>query len=329
MTGNLHGLGARVKVTQENGRETGMTQAPFAIPTGFYTLKGVIHKEETIGDDERRGIDGGVERTNPPALPPRPGVEPAFPREGATQVFDSERSVIWDVTVLPGAGRPLYHDKDSVDVFLNGGAVKTTGADGKSLTIARKPNEVRFSPRGRIDTDEAIEAPVRMVVIEPNSSLVPSPSPQPPPPAPSPSPFFGQQHACELVKPSPRAPSVTIWASSLSDGSAFRPRRRHRTSRGRRDRFPRRPRQRCLQRGCRDRSTPAPGRSPGDAGRQRHYVALVEIEVNSRPSSRITDSTECSKGSTVATTVRPTVIGTCRFLSASRRAGSGRDASSR
>lgn len=165
MTGIFTAWG-RVKVTLENGRESGANARPFEIPTGFFTLKGVIHKEETLGDEERRGIMVELKDPNPSPLPPRPGAEPAFPREGAKQVFDSERSVIWDVTLPVGAGRPYYHPYDSVDVFLNGGTIKTTGADGKSLTVARKPNEVRFSPRGRVDTDEAIETPVRMVVIE-------------------------------------------------------------------------------------------------------------------------------------------------------------------
>lgn len=166
MTGIFTAWG-RVKVTLENGRESGVNTRPFDIPTGFFTLKGVIHKEETLGDDERRGIMVELKDPNPSPLPPRPGVTPAFPRDGAKQVFDSERSVIWDYTLTPGAAAPpLYHDKDSVEVFLNGGTVRKKIGGDAAAVVTVKANDARFASRGRIEAEEATGGPVRIVVIE-------------------------------------------------------------------------------------------------------------------------------------------------------------------
>src|SRR6187397_2438567 len=136
----------QVKVTTGDGRvsgETGASAQPFEVPMGFFTLKGVTHKEETVGTVERRGIMVELKDPNPPVLFPADGQTPAFPREGAKQIFDSPRSIIWDYTYQPGGGAQHFHDKDAVEVFLTRGNLNTmTGADS-ALTMIRA-DDVRF-----------------------------------------------------------------------------------------------------------------------------------------------------------------------------------------
>jgi hypothetical protein len=98
---------------------------------------------------------------------PTADVPTAFPREGAIKAIDNERVTEWDYTWQPGRRVPAHmHDKDSVQVFYQGGTIKFTSADGKSETERFAFGDARFIPRGTIETEEAIEGSPRAITIE-------------------------------------------------------------------------------------------------------------------------------------------------------------------
>lgn len=159
----------QVRVTTVDGRisgETGASAQPFDVPMGFFTLKGVTHKEETIGDVERHAIMVELKDPNPPVLFPPDGQVPAFPREGARQIFDTPRSVIWEYTYQAGTpGAPHFHDKDAVEVFLTRGNLNTVSGSDNQLSMIRA-NDVRFVARNQTHRETVVGETVRSIVIE-------------------------------------------------------------------------------------------------------------------------------------------------------------------
>ncbi len=64
------------------------------------------------------------------------------------------------------AGGAPIHNRDSVQVFFQGGTIKFTDKDGKVETKEFKFKDARFIPRGTVDTEEAIAGAPRAVTIE-------------------------------------------------------------------------------------------------------------------------------------------------------------------
>ena len=58
------------------------------------------------------------------------------------------------------------HDKDSVEVFVEGGTIRTRMADGREETKTVAFKDARFVPRGQTDTEEAIRGSPRAIIIE-------------------------------------------------------------------------------------------------------------------------------------------------------------------
>jgi hypothetical protein len=97
----------------------------------------------------------------------RPGTIPAWPRMGAKDVLDSNRVVEWDYTWKAGVAEPTHvHDKDSVEIFVDGGAIRTKFADGREETKTIAFKDARFVPRGQTDSEEAVSGAPRAIVIE-------------------------------------------------------------------------------------------------------------------------------------------------------------------
>ncbi len=59
-----------------------------------------------------------------------------------------------------------FHDKDAVVVFEDDGVLKSTTPDGKSVTTANKPGDLRFSPRARIHTEVLLSGAQSAVITE-------------------------------------------------------------------------------------------------------------------------------------------------------------------
>ncbi len=97
----------------------------------------------------------------------KPGLEPSFPREGATDAIDNARVRVWDYTWDPN--KPVakhVHDKDSVEVFVAAGTLLTKLADGSENSKTVAYGDARFVPRGQVDTEEAVTGSPRAFIIE-------------------------------------------------------------------------------------------------------------------------------------------------------------------
>jgi hypothetical protein len=144
---------------------------PFAVPRPYFQKKGITHREEVIGFTpdvpERMAIMFDLKEVEVPRVVIPAGMPVAFPREGATQAIDNPRVTEWDYTWTIGHAVPRHmHDKDSVQVFFQGGTIKFTRADGTSETQSFKFGDARFIPRGTIDAEEAIDGSPRAITIE-------------------------------------------------------------------------------------------------------------------------------------------------------------------
>jgi hypothetical protein len=162
-----------IRVTSPDGIESPQ-RPPFDVPRPYFQAKGVTHREEMIGfppdSPERLAIMFDVKDTpvaQSMATPPARSYPPAFPREGAIKAIENARVIEWDHTWI--VGRPLsshVHDKDSVQVFFQGGTIRFTNADGKAETKTFKFGDARFIPRGTVDNEEAVSGSPRAVTIE-------------------------------------------------------------------------------------------------------------------------------------------------------------------
>jgi hypothetical protein len=159
----------RITVTTPDGRAT--TGPPFEVPRPYFQVKDVTHREEAVGapgDPERLAIMVDLkDLPSPPPIEPQPGLGPWFPHEGARMVLDNPRVRMWDYTWT--SGQPVarhVHTSDAVVVFVSGGVLKTTGADGTIETQTVNYKDAPFVPRGRVDTEEAVGGSPRAIVIE-------------------------------------------------------------------------------------------------------------------------------------------------------------------
>ena len=159
-----------IRVTRPDGVESPQ-RPPFEVPRPYFQEKGVTHREEAIGfgpdAPERLAVMFDLKETLVEPIAIRKDLPPAFPREGAKQAIDNARVVEWDHTWIKGKRIATHiHDKDSVQVFFQGGTIKFTGADGKAETKTFKFGDARFIPRGTIDSEEATDGSPRAVTIE-------------------------------------------------------------------------------------------------------------------------------------------------------------------
>lgn len=101
-----------------------------------------------------------------PMAPPR-DTAPAFPRQGATLVLESERVAVWDVAWTTGMKTPLhFHDRDVAVVYLGAGTVRSIPLDGPPTATPRAFGEAVFIPRGRTHVEECVDGPRRDIVVE-------------------------------------------------------------------------------------------------------------------------------------------------------------------
>jgi hypothetical protein len=95
------------------------------------------------------------------------GLIPAFPREGARRVIDSDRVAVWDVSWTKGFKTPPhFHDKDIVAVYLSAGTVRSVALSGETTATPRSAGDTVFLPRDRAHVEECIDGPRRDIIIE-------------------------------------------------------------------------------------------------------------------------------------------------------------------
>jgi hypothetical protein len=166
----------KIKVTQPEGAPAnpnppGATaNQPYEVPRQLFQLAGITHKEVGVGqpsDPEQFAFQTDLKGYSPVYAEPKGGAPHAFPREGAKKGIESNRVVFWDYTWTPGKPTGAhFHDKDRVEVFVSGGTLRTTGADGQPQTQEVAPWSARFVAGNRVDNEEAVGAPIRAVVFE-------------------------------------------------------------------------------------------------------------------------------------------------------------------
>jgi len=142
----------------------------FEVPRPYYQGKGVTHREVAFGgpdDPERLAIMCDIKEFTPPPFEVKPGMKVAYPREGAKDVLDNARVIEWDYTWKTKVPVAMHvHDKDSIEIFFEGGTIQTRMADGREETKAVAFKDARFIPRGQTDSEVAVSGSPRAIVIE-------------------------------------------------------------------------------------------------------------------------------------------------------------------
>jgi hypothetical protein len=142
----------------------------FEIPRPYYQPKGITHREVAFGgpnDPERLAIMCDLKDFAPPPIEVKSGMRTAYPREGAKDVLDNARVIEWDYTWKTHVPVPLHvHDKDSVEIFVEGGTIRTRIDDGREETKTVTFKDARFVPRGQTDIEEAISGSPHAIIIE-------------------------------------------------------------------------------------------------------------------------------------------------------------------
>lgn len=142
----------------------------FEPPFPYFQLRGRTHKEEAVGgpnDPEQLAIMVDLKEPEASGGVTSSQMQPAFPREGAKDVLDNARVRMWDYTWVPEKPVAMHiHDLDSVEIIVTGGTRRMKTPDGKEelRTVAMK--EARFVPRGRVDSEEAVDSSPRAITIE-------------------------------------------------------------------------------------------------------------------------------------------------------------------
>jgi quercetin dioxygenase-like cupin family protein len=151
-------------VTPPDGAPRESTVEPGFI---LYQREGVTHIEEGMADIPRHAILTDIKGGPIGAMPNTSGQPAAFPRAGAQKALDNEKVTIWEYAWTPGKSTGMhFHDKDSFVVFMADGVLKSTTPDGKSELATIKRGDSRFSPRGRVHSEELVSGAVRAVITE-------------------------------------------------------------------------------------------------------------------------------------------------------------------
>ncbi|MDE1940435.1 MAG: hypothetical protein KGI68_15540, partial [Alphaproteobacteria bacterium] len=82
---------------------------------------------------------------------------PALPRPGATEIFDTARGRVWDVTYPPGMSTGMHrHPSDFVGVELVDTLLKVTTPDGKVRISPIHRGEIYMLPKGLTHIEENV-----------------------------------------------------------------------------------------------------------------------------------------------------------------------------
>lgn len=157
-------VGSSIRVTLPDGTSRESTVEPGFI---LYQPAAVTHIEEGTADVPRHAILTDIKGGPIGAMPNTSGRPAAFPRPGARLALDNEKVAIWEYAWTLGQSTGLhFHDKDLFVVFMSDGELKSTTPDGKSEVVKYKRGDARFSPRGRVHSEELVSGALRAVITE-------------------------------------------------------------------------------------------------------------------------------------------------------------------
>lgn len=141
----------------------------FAVPFPYFQVKGITHREEAHGapgTPERLAIMVDLkDAVTDMMVIDDPGPS-AYPRDGAKNVLENARILMWDYTYAASApsAKRVYR-QDVVEVVVTGGTIKVTGANGKTETRVLAPKQARYINRGTVQTEQWVGGSPRVIAI--------------------------------------------------------------------------------------------------------------------------------------------------------------------
>lgn len=125
------------------------------------------HPGEPPSRDGGRTIVVELKDKTLPPISNASGFPAAFPRPYATELFENNRVVVWNVMWPAGEATPMhFHDKDAVAVFESTGALQSATPDGKATVDEHQFAEVIFAPRNRTHSEMLRGGKGRAIIIE-------------------------------------------------------------------------------------------------------------------------------------------------------------------
>jgi hypothetical protein len=149
--GTYYARGGRLITATDGTERRGMTE----VGSLSTTRRGTTHMEEGTTDPPLRAVFIELKKDTPLGASPASVGEPAFPRDAAKQVLDTDRVAAWDYTWVPGGQALRYRAPlDTVIVWLEEGSLRVTGGNQAASSIEVKPGTMRYLARG---ADETLE----------------------------------------------------------------------------------------------------------------------------------------------------------------------------
>jgi len=93
---------------------------------------------------------------------------PAYPRAGASKMFENDRVVVWHIAWLKGQPSPLHrHIYDLAGLYYSPGDRMIIAVDGSKRPVSAKAGEVVFQQKGITHVEEGTsDVPLRAVFVE-------------------------------------------------------------------------------------------------------------------------------------------------------------------
>jgi beta-alanine degradation protein BauB len=92
-------------------------------------------------------------------------------------MFENTTVRVLRVTVAPGEKTTMHEHPDNAVVVFTDSKIRFTGADGKPVDAALKPNEAMWSPAGKHAGENTGTGPIEGVIIELKGNVAPSATP--------------------------------------------------------------------------------------------------------------------------------------------------------
>jgi hypothetical protein len=125
------------------------------------------HKGDTPGKAGARTVVIELKDHATAPIPNNSGYPLAFPRPRAKKLLENEKVIVWDYVWRPHEPTPMhFHDKDTLVVFEETGALQSTTPDGKSVVNEAKFGDIRFNRGNRTHTELLLRGHARAVITE-------------------------------------------------------------------------------------------------------------------------------------------------------------------
>ncbi len=161
--GTYYARGGRTITTPDGEKRSNMTE----VGNLSNTKKGTTHIEEGNTDPPLQAVFIELKQDKPSGMAPADVGAPAFPREGAKQVQDDDRVVVWDATWAAGSPGFKYRAaRETVVIWLGDGTLRVTTGSGSASTSAVKSGTMRHLDRGAGETLEMASGSPRVLFFE-------------------------------------------------------------------------------------------------------------------------------------------------------------------